>query len=60
MDSEAKTIQNGNIIAVTKKGKTVTPKEGVFISIKPGLTYQGNICFGRHLSQIVKMELRGL
>jgi hypothetical protein len=58
--SEAKTIQSGNIIAVTRKGKTVTPKKGVFISIGPGLTYRGNICFGQHLSQIVKMELRGL
>jgi len=58
--SEAKTIQSGNIIAVTRKGKTVTPKEGVFISIKPGLTYRGNICFGKRLSQIVEMELQGL
>jgi hypothetical protein len=58
--SEAKTIQNRNIIAVSQKGKTATPKTGVFISIKPGSTYRGNICFGQRLSQIANMELQGL
>jgi hypothetical protein len=57
---EAKRIQNHNIVAYTRKGNRETPQEGVLIQLAPGQVYRGNICFGKRLSTIVKMELQGL
>jgi endonuclease YncB( thermonuclease family) len=41
-----------------KTSKEITSKNGFSIRIEPGGTYNGTICFGRQLPQIVKLEYR--
>jgi hypothetical protein len=57
---ETKTIQNNNLVATTRKGNKVSPKQGLMIRLAPGDTYRGDVCFGRDLSAIVTLELKGI
>jgi hypothetical protein len=54
-DRVERTLTNAGIVAVTDKGNKRNPK-GFMTRIRPGGIYQGDVCFGQHLSTISELE----